>query len=105
MKIISVIVLSSAALALAGCGKQGGASDPYNTDSGAASYTNYNRGRITNDYQGNANDPGSINIGARASTNNYGVLTNDQGGANSPSGRARGAESVEPISTNDAPKY
>ena len=104
MKKLSVLLLSGVVVALAGCGNQGGSKDQYNTDSGAASNTNYDRRIVTNDYQGSANSPGRVNIGAGSSTNNYGVLTNDQGGASSPSGRASGVESGEPTSTNDVPK-
>lgn len=80
MKKLSVILLSSVVLALAGCGNQGGSSDQYNTDSGSVSNTSYNRGSNTNDYQGGALSPGRIDSGARYSTNYPGRGTNDQGG-------------------------
>lgn len=78
MKTLSVIVLSSSALALAGCGNQGGSSDQYNRDSGSVSNTSYNRGSITNDYQGGSLSPGRIDADVRYSTNYPGLGTNDQ---------------------------
>jgi len=80
MKILNVIVLSGVALALAGCGNQGGSSDQYNTGSGAESNT-YDRYGLTNNYQGGARSPGRINTGDGYITNYPGLGTNDQGSA------------------------
>ena len=83
MKTLSVIVLFSAALALAGCANKGGSSDPYNTGPGADSSANYNRSAATNNYQGGAFTSGGANSGDVSSTNyNRNAVTNEyQGGA------------------------
>jgi len=82
MKKCSVIVLSSAALALAGCGNQGGSTDQYNTKSGTSSSTNRDLNSTTNNYEGGTF--GRPLSGAGSSANSRGLDTNDQGGATSP---------------------
>ena len=78
MKTLSVILLSGFVLALAGCGNQGGSSDPYKTESGTTSKPNYDRRSVTNDYQGSALSPGRSDAGVIYSTNYPGLGTNDQ---------------------------
>ena len=97
-----VIALAGAALALAGCEKQGGSSDQYKITTGAASNTNRDLLGITNNDQGAAISPGSITIGEGASTNSYGLATNDQSGAISPLDVPSGVKSEEP--TNSVPE-
>ena len=97
MKILSAIVLSSATLALVGCGNQGGSSDPYNTESGTASNTNYDRYGITNNYQGRALSPGRIKTGADYSTNYPALGTNHQGDA-------ANSQPIDPERTNNVPE-
>jgi len=96
MKILSVIVLSGAALALAGCGNQGGSSDEYNTGSGASSNT-YDRYGITNNYQGGALSPAGINTGDGYNTNFPGFGTNHHGNATN-------AQPIDPERTNNVPE-
>lgn len=92
MKKLNVILLSGVVLALAGCGNQGGSSDPYNTESGTTSNTNYHRRSVTNDYQGGARSPSRINTGVDYSTNYPGLGTNDQ------------SLTIDPTRTNSVPE-
>ena len=97
MKTLSVIVLFSAALALAGCANKGGSSDPYNTGPGADSSANYNRSAATNNYQGGAPGLASTNTGAGYSTNYPGLGTNyDQG-------RGTNSQPIDPDRKNNVP--
>jgi hypothetical protein len=66
---------------VAGCGNQGGSSDPYNTESGTITNMNYEQRSVTNDYQGSPLRPGDSDAGVIDSTNYPGFGTNDQGGA------------------------
>ncbi len=99
MKILNVILLSGVVLALAGCGNQGGSTDPYDTESGATSNTNYNPRSATNDYQGSARSPDRINTGVDYGTN---YPANDQGGATNS--YKNGGQSIDPQRTNNVPE-
>lgn len=92
MKKLSVILLSGVVLALAGCGNQGASSDPYTTDYGTTSSTNYDRGSVTNDYQGRALSPGRRDAGIIHSTNYPGLDTNDP------------SLTIDPTRTNNVPQ-
>ena len=92
MKQLNVILLSGVVLALAGCGYQGGSSDPYNTESGTTSNANYDRRSVTNDYQGSALSPGRSDAGVIYSTNYPSLGTNDQ------------SLTIDPKRTNNVPE-
>ena len=104
MKNLIVSVLSGATLVLAGCGNQGGSSDQYDTSSGAASFTNYQRKTVTNDFQTDPLGSGRINDSRENSRNSPAVNTNEQSGANSPRNLESPAPSSEPKSTNNVPE-
>ena len=129
MKKFTIIVLSSAALALAGCdNNKGSSSDQYNNGSGADS--TYNRGTVTNLYQdgvltpgiaapdsgvstnvpaadtnaqGAATSPGHFRVGAGSGTSYPVGDTNSQGAATSPRTFDGGGQPVDPKSTNAVP--
>lgn len=92
MKKITAILLSSVVFVLAGCGNQGGSSDAYNTEYGTTSKTNYDRGIVTNNYQGGALSPGGSDAGVIYSTNNPSLLTNGQ------------SLTIDPERTNNLPQ-
>ena len=94
MKELIVIVLSGAALALAGCKPGGGSTDQYNTTTGATSSTNYDWNSATNNYQGGAISPGDTNSGVLFGPNHFRGLDDTnryQGGAISPGNTNSGA--------------
>ena len=99
MKNLIVSVLSGATLVLAGCGNQGSSSDQYDTNSGAASFTNYQRNTITNDFQADPLGSGRINDSREHNRNSPAVNTNEPSGANSP----RVLPLTEPKGTNNLP--
>lgn len=99
MKTLNVILLSGVVLALAGCGNQGGSTDPYDTESGATSNTNYNPRSATNDYQGSAMSPGRSDVGVIRSTNYPGLGANNQ--FNTGSGAASNTNYERRSVTND----
>lgn len=92
MKKLSLILLSGVALALAGCGNKGGSNDPYTTESGTTSNTNYDQGSVTNDYQGGSLSPGGSDRGVVYGTNYPGQGTNDQ------------SQPMDPERTNNVPQ-
>ncbi len=100
-KILSLIVLSGAALALAGCGNKGGSRDDYNTGSGGASNT-YNSHGTTNNYQGGARSPDGVNTGTGSSGNNSSLKARDQSGVNNSS--ENGTQPNDPKRTNSVPE-
>ena len=100
MKKFTIIVLSSAALALAGCdNNKGGSSDQYDTGSGAST----NVPAADTNAQGAATSPGHFRVGAGSGTSYPVGDTNSQGAATSPRTFDGGGQPVDPKSTNAVP--
>ena len=91
MKTLSVIVLSSVALALAGCENKGGSSDQRDSNFGGDSNTNYIRDNIATNHQGGSLSPSRTTTGEGFS--NPGLGTND------PS-----LQLIDPDRTNSVPQ-